>query len=456
MIKYFSFILVFVLALSFTSALTATQDSLDVTVIPDFNQPGKTTLTITDAVEGNYNIYTLTSVKLLPEEGFYLNSGKNTLEVSILPRDDLEPFGTVYYNFGYVIRNKDNKQDFSYKMAVRVVAVEDALEISSDTNSPDSESITFYVRNREDIDLENVNMEFSSIFFDFEETFNIKANEKKEFTVKPKTDIKKVEAGSYLVKAIVNTDRGEKEMEGRIFLGEKKGVEVKEETSGIFVKTTETSRVNFGNVYETVSIEVEKSILSRLFTSFSIEPDTVNRDGFTIYYSWERTLGPAESFDVKVSTNYVYPILIIVAIILIILGFKRFTETKIEIRKSVMPVKTKDGRFALRVRLNILARKRVENVSLVDRVPAIVDIHEKFDNVFKPSKIDTKNRRLQWDLGELNPGDERTFSYVIYSKVGVVGKFGLPRALAVFEKNGEIHEVESNTVYFLAEQQARD
>jgi hypothetical protein len=124
--------------------------------------------------------------------------------------------------------------------------------------------------------------------------------------------------------------------------------------------------------------------------------------------------------------------------------------------KSVSPVKTQSGQFALRVRIHVKARKRVENVSIIDRVPGIVQIHEKFDSILRPSKIDTKNKRIQWDLGELAAGEERMLSYVIYSTVGVVGTFSLPRTLAVFEKAGEIHELESNAVFFMAEQRAQD
>jgi len=46
----------------------------------------------------------------------------------------------------------------------------------------------------------------------------------------------------------------------------------------------------------------------------------------------------------------------------------------------------------------------------------------------------------------------RTLTYIIYSKVGVLGKFALPTATAVYEKDGEIHETESNKAFFIAEQ----
>lgn len=442
---------------SFVSALTATQDSLDVAVIPEFNQPGKTNITIDNVASGNYNIYTLTAVKLMPEEPFSLYSGSNNIEVSIYPTEDLNAYGPAAYTFVYYIRSLASKENFENKMTVRVVSIDDALEVSSDSNSPDSESITFFIRNRETIDLKDVKAHFSSIFFDIDETFDLKANEKKEISVPISKDkLKEIEAGAYLLKADFETDRGVRTIEGRVYLGEKKGIEAKETTDGFFIKRTDISRINYGNVNEQVSIEVKKNVFSRLFTSFNVAPDVVNRDGFGVYYSWSRKLGPADSLDVEVTTNYLYPFLILVAIVLLIIGVRRYTETKIEVIKSVVPVKTQSGHFALRVRLNVRARKAVQNVSLIDRIPGVVQVHEKFDSMIKPSKIDIRNRRIQWDLSDMSAGEERAFNYVVYSTVGVVGKFVLPKALAVFEKSGNIHEVESNSVFFLAEQRALD
>jgi hypothetical protein len=70
----------------------------------------------------------------------------------------------------------------------------------------------------------------------------------------------------------------------------------------------------------------------------------------------------------------------------------------------------------------------------------------------KPDKIDSANRRIHWNIGDLNSGEVRMFTYIIYSKVGVVGKFALPKALSVFEHNGRIHEVNSNKVFFMSDQ----
>jgi len=59
-------------------------------------------------------------------------------------------------------------------------------------------------------------------------------------------------------------------------------------------------------------------------------------------------------------------------------------------------------------------------------------------------------------LGNMDKGEKRVLSYLIYSKVGVMGRFSLPEAAAVYEREGEIHEVESNKAFFVAEQRKRD
>jgi hypothetical protein len=212
------------------------------------------------------------------------------------------------------------------------------------------------------------------------------------------------------------------------------------------------NKVNTGNVIETVEVSLSKNIVSRLFTSFNLEPTTTERKGFSVQYTWlKEDLEPSESFTVKSKTNYILPLISIILLGFLIWAYKRFAQTKVLVNKSVSPVKTKNGEFALKINLSVKAKTNVENVSLVDRIPQIVKIYKKF-GVVKPDKIDVENRRLHWNIGDLEAGEERVFNYIVYSKVGVVGKFSLPEALAVFEKEGKIKEVESNQVFFMSDQ----
>ena len=70
--------------------------------------------------------------------------------------------------------------------------------------------------------------------------------------------------------------------------------------------------------------------------------------------------------------------------------------------------------------------------------------------------MDEKNRRIEWNFEKLEAGEIRVISYIIYSKVGVLGKFALPSASAIFEREGEIKEERSNRAFFLAEQRTKD
>ena len=45
----------------------------------------------------------------------------------------------------------------------------------------------------------------------------------------------------------------------------------------------------------------------------------------------------------------------------------------------------------------------------------------------------------------------RVFTYIIYSKIGVVGKFELPEAKVIYEKGGKVKETTSNKSFYVNE-----
>jgi hypothetical protein len=441
------FLLAFLLVSS-ASALTIQSTSENNVVIPEINHPAIFTLTVTGAQAGGYNAYTLTDVVIKPTSPFTLQSGTNEIEVFIYPTDDMTQRG--HYTFSY------NLGEHVDKLTVKVAELKDVIKIESEAVDPASGEIKFYVENKEKTTFTNLQATFSSLLFETKETFDLGPFERKEFT--PDVDakeLKKTKAGAYIITAEFKTHQGKKLIEGPLYLGEKKGITTHEDKSGFLIRTNTISKINAGNVDQDVRVSLNKNIFTRMLTSFNVEPTYVERRGFTVEYAWSEKISPAEIFTVKAKTNYIFPILIIIFAVLIVLGFRRYTETKVEIQKSVSHVKTKGGEFALKVKLAIKAKKNIENVSLIDSVPPMVKIYKKFGTA-KPDSIDPKSRRIQWNIGDLNTGEVRIFSYVIYSKIGVVGKFSLPEATAVFERFEEIHETRSNKVFFLSEQTSHD
>lgn len=447
------FLVLALLMIASVSAIDFEKTTVSDAIITEFNQPAHFVLTLSGVPAGNYQLYTLTDVSLSPKGYFSLSSGTNVMDVYVFKTDELKDEG--YYHFVYSLKDAAGP-NYDDRMTVKLVSLQNALEIASDTINPDSDSITFYVLNKEKTQLNNVSVEFNSIFFeDVKREISLKPYEKIQITVSvDKQKLKTTKAGAYIIKSDFMTDKGEKRVEGKLYLGEKKDIRTEETSSGFLIYTDTITKINTGNVPQEVSVVAKKNIITRLFTSFNNEPDAVERKGLGIVYTWNTELDPADVFTVKAKTNYLFPFFVILFAAIIVFAFKRYTETKVEVKKSVSPVKAKGGELALRVTVRVKARRNVESVSLIDRVPALVKIYESF-GIIKPSKVDAASRRIHWNLGDLQAGEERIVSYIIYSKIGVVGRFSLPPALGVFEKDGKIHEIESNNVFYLTEQARR-
>ena len=131
---------------------------------------------------------------------------------------------------------------------------------------------------------------------------------------------------------------------------------------------------------------------------------------------------------------------------------KEYTRTNLKIRKRVTFVKSKGGEFALKISLIVEARKQVENLLIVERIPPLLNLYKKVFGREAPTKIDEKMKKIEWQFKRLEAGEKRMITYIIYSKVGVVGKFALPRTIGIYEREGKIHEASSNQAFFLTEQ----
>ncbi|MEJ2267970.1 MAG: hypothetical protein P8X70_02755, partial [Nanoarchaeota archaeon] len=185
--------------------------------------------------------------------------------------------------------------------------------------------------------------------------------------------------------------------------------------------------------------------------SFSPVPDIVERKGFLIYYTWNTEINPGENFEIVVKTNWLFPLLIIFFIITIIILAKQYSKTNLNLKKKISFVHAKGGEFALKVSISVHAKKYIEKIKIIDRLPPLVKIHEKFGGE-KPIHVNEKTRKLEWDFERLDSGETRVISYIIYSKIGILGKFALPSAKAVYERDGKILQSESNRAFFMAEQ----
>ena len=133
-----------------------------------------------------------------------------------------------------------------------------------------------------------------------------------------------------------------------------------------------------------------------------------------------------------------------------------FTGTQICIHKDYVnkiktPMDLNDEAYIVLSRVGVTAaetaKKYLERIKIVDKIPHLVKLYERFGAI-EPDKIDTNNRRIEWNIESLNKQEERIFTYIIYSKIGVVGRFELPEAKAVYEKEGKVKHATSNRSFY--------
>jgi hypothetical protein len=453
MAKIFLVMVIIILTLSLVSAmdLKVEQQTKDVAMIIDLEWPAIFDLRITNNGGGNnLMFYNFFGSDTFPKGTVTIGGGETKeIQVGVYPRADLKQEGWIKFDM-YV--NGEGGDQMTFPLMVNVIKLKDAFEVGAEEFKPDSNNVTVYIKNRVNFNFEDIPVNFQSPFFNFNEIVSLKPYEKKSFEISlNKEDFRVLIAGFYTLNVEVNADNQKVNLEGTIKFSEKNIVIDTQNQYGVIINTNTITKTNEGNVVSPTVTVLKKNVISRLFTSFTPEPDIVERKGFLVYYTWEKELRPGEQLIITTKTNWLLPLLAILLVIAIVILTKQFSRTNLSLKKKVTFVRAKGGEFALKVSIMVKARKFVERVNVIDRLPPITKLHERFGGEM-PKKVDVHNRKIEWYFDKLQEGESRIVSYIIYSKIGVLGKFALPKTNAIYEKDGEVHEAESNQAFFMAEQ----
>jgi len=448
--------ILFVLALISINLVSAInleirEEVINEVIMTDLDNPALFELIIKNLGEADtFEIYSLLDVYMLPKGTFSIDQGRTKrIEVEVKAGESLKK-KSGYFTFVYKIKGSNTGLQ-EERLTIKLVDLKQAFYLFSDTITTESEEVTVYLENREDFDFEHIEAEFSSVFFNFEEKFSLKGLETKSFKVDLDEEKSKgLIAGSYILNTDIKIEDAEETLESTIKFLEKSGLSVQEGKEGWIIVRQEIEKKNEGNTVTLTEITMERGIVSRLFTSFSLEPSKIERRGSRVLYTWQQELRPGESLRVAARTNWHVPIIVIIAIIVIIILVRVYLVSDVILKKKINFVKTKGGEFALKVSVSVKARRFVERINVIDKLPPIVKLYERYGTI-APDRVDEKNRRIEWNLESLDEGEERRFSYIVYSKIGVIGKFELPSAKAVYEREGKIKETESNKVFFISE-----
>jgi len=434
-------------ALSVISAdVTIKEEAVSSMAIVELDRPAIYNLDITNNGESDtFEIYTFVGLDMEPKEKFsILHDETKKIVVQIYPKS-ISP----YYNFEYKIKGEKmgiQKEGF----VMNAVSLKDVFSIKAEEISPDSGNIMIQVENKGGHSFDSVDLSLSSVFFEGEYSFSIGPFEEKNLTIAlNKDEIKEIIAGDYILKSEIQIENISATPDPSIIrFNEKAGIETKTSSEGFFTARYEIEKTNMGNVPTEVSVVINKNILSIPFTVFNLDYNKREINKLTAAYTFKKDINPTESLKVISRTHWWILILALIALGIILYWI--FTYQKLIVRKKVSLVKTKGGEFALKVTLLLKARGFVENIRIIDRVPYMVKLFERYGAV-QPDKIDEANRRLEWSVQTLNNGEERIFTYIVYSKIGIVGKFELPEAEVIYESEGKPRETTSNRAFYVNE-----
>lgn len=429
--------------------VTIEKQSVGEIMILDVGEPAIIDLKVTNNGPANgFLFYTFFELGIEPTERIYFKSGE-TKDVQLTIQQGSNP--TLGFSTFDIFVQATDKSETTQRVTVNLINLEDAFEIGSEDFDPESRTMKVYLYNIVNFNFENIDVNFKSAFFNLDQTFSITPQEKKSFEVTlNKGEFNDLMAGFYTLDTQITYKDVKAKLETPIRFIEKDILVTTKEDKGFVISTKVIKKTNEGNVIVNSETTIKKNILSRIFTKFSPEPTSVNREGGTIYYTWDQTINPGETQEITVRTNWIVPLIILILIIAILVLTKKFLNTPLSVRKRITFVNAKGGEFALKITLVLTARKYLEKVSVTERLPPLVKIYEKFIGE-QPSKIDNNKRLLKWDFEKLEEGERRVITYIVYSKVGVLGKFALPPASVLYEREGKIKEANSNKAYFVAE-----
>ncbi|MBT4135255.1 hypothetical protein HOD75_00360 [archaeon] len=420
------------------------------TVILDLEKPAILDLTIKNNGEtGEFEIYTIVGIDITPDKFELERDEIKKITLNLFPREALNSRAE---NLKFEYRIRDSSGDIQKQEAIiDILNLEDAILIETENLNPKSEQLKLIIKNTINNEFNNLKLISTSAFFDYEKTISLNAYERKELIIPINKDkTKTLNAGQYLVNNKIEINGKTTYKESLIKFLEQEDIETTETKEGLIIKRTEISKINLGNIEKTVTIKIKKSLISYLFTTTNIASTKTEFNGLSVIHTWEKEIIPNEELNVIVKTNWFFPLIILILIITAIYYAKKSVEMDLALKKHVSFVKTKGGQFALKVTLRVKSKKYLEKIRIIDKIPHLVKLYDKFGAIY-PDNIDLKNRRIEWNIESLNESEERIFSYIIYSKIGVVGRFELPSARAIYEKEGKVKETTSNRSFFINE-----
>ncbi len=323
-------------------------------------------------------------------------------------------------------------------------AVYAKVTLPKDINPLEDIPVKIYLKNQNRKPIEKLELKLRSEFINRDYTTSLEPLEEKEIEFKLKLDPKTPPKTDALRTSIFAPGVGEKIVQFDVaavdynilaYGGIKTDVNI---SRGFLSKRKVIVLTNVGNARRQQLYEEKINIFERLFTF--TEPNartTASVDGR--FLSWTVKLEAGESEEIVVKTDY--KLIFYFLLLILLAGAVYFlARSPVLIKKAAMIIETVEGGISeLKVIISIRNRTRypLRELVILDKIPTIAKLKEEDElGTLKPTQLrehEHGGTLLRWNINDLDPSEERILSYKIRTKLGVLGGFKLPPALAKYK-----------------------
>ena len=231
----------------------------------------------------------------------------------------------------------------------------------------------------------------------------------------------------------------------KITINTVENLEKTSQTQNRLIEVQETVKaVNNGNTRVNTTVQTEiPSYLSSITETYPEPSNITERDG-KIVYTWQTELEPGESFSASYKTKYW---VLIAALTLIALGITviKLLTNDINIRKNT----SREGeKVKIDIEIENDGQKTFEKLHLEEFIPDIASVDETFDMNTPKIRKTNEGTKLNWEIQDLTPGDQRIIQYRIKPKVQVEGTVKLQKAVLKNSDGETIRESKETTTEF--------
>lgn len=203
---------------------------------------------------------------------------------------------------------------------------------------------------------------------------------------------------------------------------------------------------NRGNIRVEEKVERSLPIYLDPLAGFDPLPDQTRTEGGEQVYIWNLEVEPGDSASISYTVSYIPALGFIGLLFIGVLGFKKL-QTDLKISKTASYT---DGKAKIRIELENNSSTALTDLKVKDFVPDIAEVSQSFE-MAKPVVTKTSSgTRLEWELGDLEPGEQRVLVYTINPLVEVEGGVTLDSAEAIID-NEKIKETSQVNVEFQPE-----